>query len=123
MLDFESKLTEGGVGTVHLHEAKDFSHGRFILALGKEYAADPKILFETEQFVDYTFELKKILQSKGELLVLKAKSKGALAGLELLLEVQYVVTKIAELLELDISKPKWSLISKGMKLYRWKKKD
>jgi len=47
LLDFESKLTEGNLGRVILHESKDFSHGRFSLVFG-EGSPRTSLIFRTK---------------------------------------------------------------------------
>ena len=122
MLDMESKLIEGNVCAVQVHEYKDFSHGRFMFSLKN---GNPKIIFQVESS-PYIDKLIEVLSSSNEtvpLLVIKSKNKNLIGSIELLIEVQYLIRKLTAILysnqNIDITKPK-AIPSKGLELYHYK---
>jgi fructoselysine-6-P-deglycase FrlB-like protein len=123
MLDLESKLVEGGVCYVQMHESKDFSHGRFMTSMKRPGLYSPKIILQTEQD-DYENFLIQNLKQKGKqipILQLKSLHSGLEGGFELLIMVQYFVYQIAKELyqnKKDITKPK-VIPKEGLQLYRW----
>jgi fructoselysine-6-P-deglycase FrlB-like protein len=117
MLDFESKLVEGGLGKVQLHEIKDFSHGRF-MSLMKKYKNSPVVLLGVGPWHEYEQSLSKTLE-KGRLLIpIRSKFKGITGALELLVKIQFFVKCLGKDLGKDISRPK--VPTAGLDLYRWK---
>ena len=119
MLDLESKLAESGLGTAHIHESKDFSHGRFILVMKEQRASIPKIMVHVGPEDPYESYLQKTLEKKCRVISLSTTEHDALGALEILIKVQFLVQKIGEVSGLDISRPA-SIPSAGLRLYRWR---
>lgn len=137
MLDIESKFTEGGLGTVQLHESKDFSHGRFMLVLAQRHPTSgcpdtstdeihndgdcqaPMVIVQVGTALEYERQLKKVLERQAPLVTISSSSEGAIGSLEALIHIQYLVEKIASGLRLDISRPS-CIPRQGLSLYHWK---
>jgi hypothetical protein len=122
MLDLESKLTEAAIGVAHLHESKDFSHGRFMLAMRGDRAAAPKIMMLVGEKDPYERLLVRTLKGLGDVAMLTTQTDGPVGALELLIEVQMLVYEIAAAIDpaMDISKPGSKIPRQGLKLYKWR---
>jgi fructoselysine-6-P-deglycase FrlB-like protein len=118
IVDFETKLTEGGLGTAHIHEEKDFSHGRFILVLQEPRLSSAKLLFSIGVESSYRTALREALKEKGPLITVQSDHGGGLGGLEVLIKTQFLVRAIADYIGRDISKPA-HIPPVGLSLYRW----
>jgi sugar/nucleoside kinase (ribokinase family)/fructoselysine-6-P-deglycase FrlB-like protein len=116
-IDLESKFVEGNLGPVQLHEAKDFSHGRFMAVLE---ATPPAIslFLRTHPSGRYEDALHKVLMRDTTLVTVDVKSGGILGGLELLVAVQVLARECGRLAGKDISRPH-HIPRDGLKLYRW----
>lgn len=119
MIDVESKFVEGGLGTAHLHESKDFSHGRFIRVFDEARSGDAKLLIRVGRKSSYEDTLAKTLGKIGPLIPVISENDGVLGALEVLIEVQFIIQKLGEALGIDISRPK-KIPAEGLRLYRWK---
>ena len=123
MLDLDAKLVEAGLCGVETHESKDFSHGRFMLVLGKAGRRAPRIFLQTGND-PYEKKLLEVLSadSKTPLLHIALEDQGTLGALALLIEVQFLIKKVGRRLQADrsydITKPS-RIPSKGLQLYRW----
>jgi fructoselysine-6-P-deglycase FrlB-like protein len=118
LLDFESKLMEGNLGRVVLHESKDFSHGRFSLIF-EEDASRTFVLFRTKSSSRYEEKLVKTLRMFGQVVDFESSQPDLLGGLELLVGAQFLAVGLGDSMGKDISCP--SNISKsGLQLYRWR---
>jgi len=120
MLDIESKFAEGKLGTVRLHESKDFSHGRFISVLHPGQG-QPRILITVGRPTEYEKVLRTILHRAGNLVSIESKSSGMFGALEALIEVQFLIQRIAEDRGIDISRPGIRDYKDGLRLYHWRK--
>lgn len=118
LLDLESKFTEGNLGTVHLHEAKDFSHGRFMRVLGNDKDRTPILLFRTGERDKYVDFMVRKLKTTKQFYVVESSSPGIGGGLDLMFATQRLVLEIAGRLGRDISRPR-NIPSKGLELYHW----
>jgi hypothetical protein len=123
MHDMESKFVEGDLGELQVHEAKDFSHGRFVSVLTPERSQRMAVLFGVGPPSDYEVLLQDTLQeSAGEdflPVALLTERPGLPGALELLSRVQFFATHCAQLLGRDISRPEW-IPPAGLELYRWR---
>ena len=124
--DLESKITEGNLGWVRLHDEKDFSHGRFMSVLSLDHANEPALLFRSAESSSYTDKLERVLRSRSKEGVAKtamisSSSDGAVGALDLLVKTQLLVRELAALLKVDISRPGYDKIPRhGLSLYKWK---
>lgn len=122
MLDLESKLIEGNVCAVQLHEYKDFSHGRFMFSLKNQ---NPKIVIQVDSspYIDKLVQVLNSFGNQAPVLIIKSKFSNLVGALEILIEIQYFVQKLTKYLYLnqnvDITKPK-DIPSQGLELYHWK---
>ena len=112
--DLESKLTESGIFNCIIHEKKNFSHGRFINYenLNNTFS----IYFKQNLTTEYEKELLKYLGD--DTLIIESKYNGILAEFDLLIASQFIIYHIGNVLNIDVSKPKYS--EKAMKIYFYK---
>jgi sugar/nucleoside kinase (ribokinase family) len=124
MVDLESKLVEGGVGFVRLHESKDFSHGRFMSVLTDPARSEDAtrtfcIIFRSAVASSYEEKLIRVLKENGTVLVVETRWEEELGALDLLMRVQFLIKVLARKLQIDVSKPQY-VSPTGLELYRWK---
>lgn len=114
-LDLESKIIESGIYDCISHEKKNFSHGRFINYENRNNKNS--IYFKQKKTDNYE---KKILEylALDSVLIVESQYDGIYAELDLLIASQYLVYFIGNLLDIDISKPKYS--EEAMKIYFYK---
>ena len=112
--DLESKIIESGVFNCIIHEKKNFSHGRFINYenLNNIYS----IYFKQKATSKYEVELIKYLKDKN--LIIESRYNGILAEFDLLIASQFIVYYIGKILDIDVSKPKYS--DDAMNIYFYK---
>ena len=114
-IDFESKIIESGIFDCILHEKKNFSHGRFVNHENRKNKNN--IYFKQNTTSKYEKLLLSYL-SNDNMLIIESKYNGILAELDLLIASQYLVYYIGNLLDIDMSKPKYS--EEAMKIYFYK---
>lgn len=109
--DLESKLIESGIFNCVIHEKKNFSHGRFINyeCLNNTFS----IYFKQNLTTEYENELLKYLGD--DTIIIESKYDGILAEFDLLIASQFIIYHIGSVLNVDVSKPKYS--EKAMKIY------
>lgn len=112
--DLESKIIESGIFNCIIHEKKNFSHGRFINYenLGNNFS----IYFKQKSTTKYETNLLKYLDS--DCIVIESKYNGILAEFDLLIASQFIIYYIGKVLDVDVSKPKYS--DNAMKIYFYK---
>ena len=113
--DIESKLIESGIVNCIVHEKKNFSHGRFINYENLNnknniYFKQKSVSVYEEKLLDYLKE--------GNNLIIESKYDGILCEFDLLLASQLLPYYIGKLLDIDVSKPKYS--EEAMKIYFYK---
>jgi sugar/nucleoside kinase (ribokinase family)/fructoselysine-6-P-deglycase FrlB-like protein len=122
MHDLESKFVEGDIAEFQVHEAKDFSHGRFVSVLDPERTPRVALLFGVGAPTEYEELLDRTLRDSGNPgfgpLHLVTPRAGMAGALELLVRVQFLAERCARLLGRDISRPEW-IPPAGLDLYRW----
>ena len=112
--DLESKIIESGIFNCIVHEKKNFSHGRFINYENLEN--DFSIYFKQKSTTKYEIELLKYLGSNS--IVIESEYDGILAEFDLLIASQFIIYYIGKILDIDVSKPKYS--DNAMKIYFYK---
>ncbi len=112
--DLESKIIESGIFNCLIHEKKNFSHGRFTNYenLGNDFS----IYFKQNSTSKYENELLKYLGSN--CLLIESKYDGMLAEFDLLIASQFIIYYIGKVLDIDVSKPKYS--DNAMQIYFYK---
>lgn len=112
--DLESKIIESGIFNCIIHEKKNFSHGRFINYenLGNNFS----IYFKQKSTTKYEIELLKYLDNN--CVLIESKYDGILAEFDLLIASQFIIYYIGKVLDVDVSKPKYS--DNAMKIYFYK---
>ena len=113
--DLESKIIESGIFNCIIHEKKNFSHGRFVNYenLNNTYS----IYFKQKTTTKYEKELLKYLGNNNNILI-ESEYDGILAEFDLLIASQYIVHYIGKVMDVDVSKPKYS--ENAMKIYFYK---
>ena len=112
--DLESKIIESGIFNCIIHEKKNFSHGRFINYenLNNTFS----IYFKQSSTTKYEEELLKYLGKEN--IIIESKYNGILAEFDLLIASQFIIYHIGNILNIDVSKPKYS--EEAMKIYFYK---
>lgn len=118
MLDLESKITEAGLGQVALHEAKDFSHGRFMSVVGERATAGGILHLGVGSLGFYEQQLIDVLTRRVEVASLLSTQPGILGALELLYAVQRFSSHYAHEQGVDMSHP-GNPPEEFLSLYRW----
>ena len=109
--DLESKIIESGIFNCIIHEKKNFSHGRFVNYENLEN--NFSIYFKQKLTTNYELELLKYLNNN--CVVIESKYNGILAEFDLLIASQFIIYYIGKILDIDVSKPKYS--ENAMKIY------
>lgn len=112
--DLESKIIESGIFNCIIHEKKNFSHGRFVNYENKNNNCS--IYFKQKSTTKYEKELLEYLQDK--IILIESKYDGILAEFDLLIASQFIIYCIGKILDIDMSKPKYS--DTAMKIYFYK---
>ena len=112
--DLESKIIESGIFNCIIHEKKNFSHGRFVNYENKNN--NFSIYFKQNSTTKYEKELLEYLQDKS--ILIESKYDGILAEFDLLIASQFIIYYIGKILDIDMSKPKYS--DAAMKIYFYK---
>ena len=109
--DLESKLIESGIFNCIIHEKKSFSHGRFINY--ENLNNNISIYFKQKSTTKYEAELLKYLDKS--CILVESRYDGLLAEFDLLIASQFIIYYIGNVLNVDVSKPKYS--DEAMKIY------
>lgn len=112
--DLESKIIESGIFNSLIHEKKNFSHGRFINY--ENLNNNVSIYFKQKSTTKYEQELLKYLGDNN--IVIESNYDGILAEFDLLIASQFIIYYIGKVMNIDVSKPKYS--DDSMKLYFYK---
>lgn len=112
--DLESKIIESGIFNCIIHEKKNFSHGRFINYenLNNTFS----IYFKQKSTTKYEQELLKYLGNNK--IIIESNYDGILAEFDLLIASQFIIYYIGKMINIDVSKPKYS--ENAMKIYFYK---
>lgn len=112
--DLESKIIESGIFNCIIHEKKNFSHGRFINY--ENLYNTCSIYFKQKSTTKYEQELLKYLGDNN--IIIESNYNGILAEFDLLIASQFIIYYIGKVMNIDVSKPKYS--EKAMKIYFYK---
>lgn len=112
--DLESKIIESGVFNCIIHEKKNFSHGRFINFenLNNNFS----IYFKQKSTTKYETILLKYLNDN--CMLVESEYDGILAEFDLLVASQFIIYYIGKILDIDVSKPRYS--DDAMNIYFYK---
>ena len=104
VVDFESKLVEGGVANIHLTDLRNYAHGRYhwLERHGKTTALVALITPEWAPLLDRTLEH---LSPSVEVIRLQASHEGPLGAIELVVEQMRLFGQIAAAHGLDPGNP------------------
>ncbi len=112
--DLESKIIEAGIFNCIIHEKKNFSHGRFINYENLNNIFS--IYFKQYTTSEYESKLLKYLGNNN--IVIESKYDGIIAEFDLLIASQFIIYHIGKILDIDVSKPKYS--DNAMNIYFYK---
>ena len=112
--DLESKIIESGIFNCIIHEKKNFSHGRFINYENLNNTCS--VYFKQKSTTKYEQELLKYLGDNN--IIIESNYDGILAEFDLLIASQFIIYHIGKVMDLDVSKPKYS--ENAMKIYFYK---
>ncbi len=112
--DLESKIIESGIFNCIIHEKKNFSHGRFINY--ENLDNNFSVYFKQKSTTEYEKELLKYLDTN--CILIESKYDGILAEFDLLIASQFIIYYIGKVLDIDVSKPKYS--DNAMNIYFYK---
>ena len=112
--DLESKIIESGILNCIIHEKKNFSHGRFINY--ENLNNKLSIYFKQKSTSQYEVELLKYLSDN--CVLIESNYNGLLAEFDLFIASQFIIYYIGKILDIDVSKPKYS--DNAMKIYFYK---
>jgi hypothetical protein len=118
MIDLESKLTEADLAVTRLHEAKDFSHGRFISVLDHQ-PRPAALVVGVGPPTSYEEVLLAILRDHCVAVEMRSPEREVLGACDLLIRGQHFVQELGRSLGRDISRPE-RIPADGLLLYRWK---
>jgi len=116
LVDFESKLVEGGLCTIEITELKNFTHGRYIGALQRRKTNKLVILKTPENGELSEFIERKLRRHMGTVM-LSTELQGPAGGLDLMLKVLFLSAHLAKKVGRDISNPEYPPEARG--LYGW----
>jgi len=118
LVDFESKIVEGGICTMEISEIKNFTHGRYINALAHRQNRH-FILFssplEAELVAFFDRKLKKYFPQRLE--ILRTDLPGAKGAIDLVIQAMILAFHLGEKAARDLRKPKYPPEARG--LYGW----
>lgn len=112
--DLESKIIESGTFNCIIHEKKNFSHGRFINY--ENLNNKVSMYFKQKSTSEYEVELLKYLSDN--CILIESNYNGLLAEFDLLIASQFIIYYIGKILDIDVSKPKYT--DAAMKIYFYK---
>ena len=112
--DLESKIIESGAFNCIIHEKKNFSHGRFINY--ENLNNKISMYFKQKSTSKYEVELLKYLSDN--CVLIESNYDGLLAEFDLLIASQFIIYYIGKILDIDVSKPKYT--DDAMKIYFYK---
>ena len=102
--DFESKFVEGGLGWLEASEAKNFTHGRFVNTLRRS-GQSSLVLFLLRENSDVARAYLEHYGSLVPILPVVADTSGPFGCCELTVRMFYLFSKIAQLRQIEISRP------------------
>lgn len=115
-LDFEAKLTEGGVCTSEISEMKNFTHGRYINTF-KNKGKRALVIFSTQ----HDLKLANIIASKFRkdfpVVMLTSQHDDFRGAFELMIKQLYLTSFISRQLGLDLCKPDYPAQARGLFSY------
>lgn len=118
LIDFESKIVEGGVCTIEMSEMKNFTHGRYINAL---YHRQNRhfVLFESPQESELVAFFKKRLRRyfPQRLDVLRSDLPDVRGSLDLIIQSMFLAFRLGEKSGRNLLRPKYPPEARG--LYGW----
>jgi len=118
LVDFESKIVEGGICTIEISEIKNFTHGRYINALAHRQNRH-FILFssplEAELVAFFDKKLRRYFPQR--LNILRTDLPDVKGALDLVIQAMILAFRLGEKAARNLSKPKYPSEARG--LYGW----
>jgi fructoselysine-6-P-deglycase FrlB-like protein len=116
LVDFESKITEGGVSTIEISETKNYTHGRYINAY-RNKGSRLFVLLSTSHDTALADFLESRFSKDFPTVVLHTSESGLKASVELTVKQLYLTNAIAKSRGIDIARPYFPQEARG--LYSW----
>jgi len=116
LVDFESKLVEGGLCTIEITELKNFTHGRYIGALERRKKNRLLILKTPENSELAEFIERKLHRHLG-VFTMSTELAGPAGAIDLIVKVLFLSAHLARKAGKDISNPEYPPEARG--LYGW----
>ena len=118
MIDFESKIVEGGICTIEISEMKNFTHGRYINAL--HHRQNRHFIFfdspaENELVAFFAKKLKRYFPQR--LNILRTDLPDVRGSIDLIIQSMFLAFRLGEKSGLDLLNPKYPPEARG--LYGW----
>lgn len=121
VVDFESKIVEGGVCTVEVSELKNFTHGRYINAFHHRENRHIVLMSTTDEIELARYLNKRLGKYFESISLIETHETGVKGSVDLILKSLYSVGKIAERIGVDIASPVYPPEARG--LYGWKPRN
>lgn len=115
LIDFESKIVEGGICTIEISELKNYTHGRYINTYGRDNRR--VILYQTPEDKELVEYLCKRFKNRVEYFVISTDEKGIVGGIELLIHSILLAYYLGSIAKKDILSPRYPPEARG--LYSW----
>jgi sugar/nucleoside kinase (ribokinase family) len=115
LIDFESKVVEGGLCTIEISELKNFTHGRYINLFGRPNRC--VIIIKTpkdKELVDYLYSR---FEKRFKIFVLETDKEGIVGSLDLLVKSLFLTWHLGNMAKKDILHPIFPKEARG--LYSW----
>jgi len=116
LVDFESKLVEGGLCTVEITELKNFTHGRYIGALERR-KRNRLVILRTPENSELADFIERKLRRYLSVLTLSTDLRGPAGAIDLIVKVLFLSAHLARKVGKDISNPEYPPEARG--LYGW----
>ena len=118
LIDFESKIVEGGVCTIEISELKNYTHGRYINSFGAYNRKNRHALIfcmpedtEIASFLSYKFG--KYINND----IIRTEKEGIFGSLELIIQSIFLAWYVGQIAKKNILKPIFPREARG--LYGW----
>jgi hypothetical protein len=117
VIDFESKIVEGGVCTIEISELKNYTHGRYISAFHNRQNRH-FVIFKTPNDRELVDFFVKRLKRYFDITVLETSYDGVFGGVNLLIQELFLAKYLGTKAGKDLSKPRYPPEARG--LYGWR---
>lgn len=118
LIDFESKIVEGGICTIEISELKNYTHGRVINSLGSKNRKNKRVIIlstpKDEEFVSF---LSTKFRNHIKNYIIKTENEGIVGSLELIIQCLFLAWYLGKIAKKNILRPIFPPEARG--LYGW----